>query len=358
MSGILDKKSRIIDFVVTDSGRSQIANGDIRYKFATFSDKSILYSKDHEVSKTKKSDISNSEFYYLPLEVNSIKNDEINPEIDLFNIGVRKINASGEETIESEIDSFLQQNTTTGHVQKLKILRTKNILDKGENLNFIEPVSNDNIINLKENIALYPTIKQEEVCKNDLPIVALDKRFSFKTNFLFMPPLDISGSNLYGNETFSNIDDLDEENSTSFLLTSYSSIKSKTNVVQSRNKEILNVLDTMSKDKKLYKKVYNLDNPTESDSFIFEIHALQNVDENNALLNRLHFVKLGDFYDNSTASLKKVYAVGKLVNTREDTSDLDVLFMFNNGIVNLESNREFTFSAYFSFINLFTIVIE
>ena len=34
MSGILDKKSRIIDFVITENGRSQIEDGDIRYKFA------------------------------------------------------------------------------------------------------------------------------------------------------------------------------------------------------------------------------------------------------------------------------------------------------------------------------------
>tara|TARA_B100000927_G_scaffold291679_1_gene295504 strand:+ start:1057 stop:2130 length:1074 start_codon:yes stop_codon:yes gene_type:complete len=357
MSGILDKKSRIIDFVITDNGRSQIANGDIRYKFATFSDKSILYTKDHEISQIKKSDVSNAEFYYLPLEVNSINKDKINPEVDLFNIGKRTISTDGEETISSAIENFLQSDTTTGQFKKFKILRTKNILDKGESLNFIEPVTNNNNFNLSINPELYPTIKQLQVNKNDLPVVALDKRLSFKTNFLFMPPVDISGSSLYSNENFKNIDDLDEENTTSFLLTSYSSMKNKTSEIQTRDREILNIIETMSKDKNLYKKIYDLDNPTENDSFIFEIHEIEE-SESSAELSRLHFIKIGDFYDNTTASLKKVYLAGKLLNTREDTSDLDVLFMFNNGIVNLESDREFTFSSYFSFINLFTIVIE
>ena len=175
-----------------------------------------------------------------------------------------------------------------------------------------------------------------------------------------MPPKDISGSDLYSLENFKNIDDLDEENTTSFLLTSYSSFQNKTSTIESRNKTIVDVLDTMSKDDYLYKKVYNLEEVTESDSFVFELHELVSSEDspNIVNLNKLHFIKAGEFYDNNSAKLKKVYLVGKLFNTREDTSDLDVLFMFNNGVVNLESDREFTFSAYFSFVNLFTIVVE
>ena len=52
MSGILDKKSRIIDFTITENGRSQIESGDIRYKFASLSDSSIIYTKD-QLSKSK-----------------------------------------------------------------------------------------------------------------------------------------------------------------------------------------------------------------------------------------------------------------------------------------------------------------
>ena len=48
MSGILDKKSRIFDFVITNNGREQIENNDIRYKYASFSDKSIVYTKDFD----------------------------------------------------------------------------------------------------------------------------------------------------------------------------------------------------------------------------------------------------------------------------------------------------------------------
>ena len=85
MSGILDKKSRIIDFVITENGRSQMQSGDIRYRYATLSDKSIIYSKDKILSQSKKADVSDSEIQYIPLETSTSLNNEINPEFDLNN---------------------------------------------------------------------------------------------------------------------------------------------------------------------------------------------------------------------------------------------------------------------------------
>lgn len=46
MSGILDVKSRIIDSVVTDTGRSQIADGRLRVEFASFTDGMAYYEAD------------------------------------------------------------------------------------------------------------------------------------------------------------------------------------------------------------------------------------------------------------------------------------------------------------------------
>jgi len=46
MSGILDNKSRIIDAVLTNEGRRQIADGNFTVKFATFSDSNVFYEKN------------------------------------------------------------------------------------------------------------------------------------------------------------------------------------------------------------------------------------------------------------------------------------------------------------------------
>ena len=45
MSGILDKKNRILDFIITEEGRNQAANGELRVHFASFSDIGAFYSE-------------------------------------------------------------------------------------------------------------------------------------------------------------------------------------------------------------------------------------------------------------------------------------------------------------------------
>jgi hypothetical protein len=46
MSGILDNKSRIIDAMLTFEGRQQLAAGKFKVKYATFSDKNVVYQVD------------------------------------------------------------------------------------------------------------------------------------------------------------------------------------------------------------------------------------------------------------------------------------------------------------------------
>ena len=46
MSGILDNKKRIMDVVITQEGKRQMANGDIRIQFASFTDKHTYYEAD------------------------------------------------------------------------------------------------------------------------------------------------------------------------------------------------------------------------------------------------------------------------------------------------------------------------
>ena len=44
MSGILDKKKRILDFIITEEGRNQAANGELRIHYASFSDSAAFYT--------------------------------------------------------------------------------------------------------------------------------------------------------------------------------------------------------------------------------------------------------------------------------------------------------------------------
>ena len=56
MSGRLDKKKRILDFIITEEGRNQAANGELRIHYASFSDVGAFYS---EISGSYADDISN-----------------------------------------------------------------------------------------------------------------------------------------------------------------------------------------------------------------------------------------------------------------------------------------------------------
>jgi len=46
MAGILDPKTRVMDFILTDEGRRQVRDGDLRLAFASFSDMGAFYSED------------------------------------------------------------------------------------------------------------------------------------------------------------------------------------------------------------------------------------------------------------------------------------------------------------------------
>jgi len=46
MAGILDPKTRVMDFILTDEGRRQVRDGDLRLSFASFSDLGTFYSED------------------------------------------------------------------------------------------------------------------------------------------------------------------------------------------------------------------------------------------------------------------------------------------------------------------------
>ena len=48
MAGILDQKTRVMDFILTDEGRRQIRDGDLRISFASFSDLGAFYTEESD----------------------------------------------------------------------------------------------------------------------------------------------------------------------------------------------------------------------------------------------------------------------------------------------------------------------
>jgi hypothetical protein len=62
MAGILDKKTRIMDFVLTDEGRRQIRDGGLRASFASFTDAGAFYEEESNGVASN----ANSRIYFEP----------------------------------------------------------------------------------------------------------------------------------------------------------------------------------------------------------------------------------------------------------------------------------------------------
>lgn len=363
MAGILDKKSRIIDFVITENGRSQIEDGDIRYKFATFSDNSIIYTKDYELSKNSKSEISSSEFNYIPLEVSPKVSSTLNPEFDLgkfFSYTNGNILSASEVknsvNFNSAADVFLSKETLSNKLKNLNLITTKNKINTSSNIEFVNNGYSNVDIDFQSRANKYKTIDSYKIKKEKLPVIALDKRFSNKINYKMLIPKDITGVELYEKEQFRNINALDDFNTTGFIFSSYNADKSfKQEQILSREKEIIKIIKSIENDESIHKKVYEIENNSPENTFIFELHELRT---NSNDVEKLSFVKIGDFYDKESSTVKHVYLIGKVVNSRDNTEDLDVLFSFNDGNINLKNKSKFALSAYYSFVTMFTLVVE
>lgn len=366
MSGILDRKSRLLDYTITSNGRSQMQNGDIRFVYATVSDKSIVYEKDFDLSLTSKEDIVNDK-NFLPIEASTKLNDELNPEFDLDQT-FSKINGNILNLERSQNESFadisfdtavlnnITRNDLGNRLSELGYLATKNVLSSNSLL-FEEDTDNAydfDFIN-QDSLAKYSTVKAESVNVKDLNVIANDKRFSHKTNFKKLIPVNSSDEKLYSDEEFKDIELYYEDNIVENIFTFFNS-NININNINNREDLIVSVIKELNKDASILKRTYTLKKKSELDSILFNLYE---TDAGNDEIEKLSIVSLGDFYDKQENKIKKVYLAGKIINTRENSEDLDVLFNFNNGIINNNTtNKNFAVSAYYSFLCMFTIVIE
>ena len=366
MAGIIDRKSRIIDYSLTENGRSQIQSGDIRFVYASISDRSILYEKDYEKSLDRSEDVSYTG-NYLPFEVNTKNLTSINKEMDLrstFSIidsnilrKVKDQNSSYSNiTFDNALDIFIEQNSLSNSIKNLKLITHKTFL-KSEGISFIKNSDLDKDFDFSNInfIKRYPTIKRVKSKNKDLNSIALDKRFEHKTNFMKLIPEDIEGNKLYDLGDFRR-DEADYNDLCIDLI--YKSFNSKLdyNNINNREELILNVIKEIEKNNDIQSRKYQLIKTTEIDSFIFNMYE---VDENSESLEKLSIVKLGKMFEKESGSTKTIYLVGKIINTKNDSKDLESIYSFNKGeILKNTKNTNFAVSAYYSFVCLFTIVLE
>ena len=358
MAGILDKKSRFIDYKLSVDGRSQLANNDIRIVYASFSDKSILYEKDFDLSKESKFDISLTQ-NYLPLETSPKNYFEINKELDL-----KKLYDTALEE-DFSFNSFESSKSLAENLSSLSLITNKRRIESNSfvlsNTGFLKNTFDFSEYYKVPATTFYPTIKADEISVKSLPTIAFDKRFSHKNNVKQLIPVGANNQKLYDEKSFTNFEKrlVQNKGGLGFLIDKISKFIT-INDPNDRKKSIVEALAQIDKTREIEKNVFELTEYPENLDVLFEMFEVFK-DGNEEKLNELHFIDLGEVYSSSTKSFKHVYLIGKIINSRENNmgnKDLEALYLFDSGEISSSSNIEIALTSYFSFVSTFIFVVE
>ena len=340
MSGFLDKKKRVIDYKITESGLDKMSRGRFYPKYYTFSDGSIFY--DFDEKNTSDFKISNALDSYLPFENSRELEADLNPEVRLDRIikfdnqEKTRVFTTAEQTAKTLSDKIIEKkyldNLTSDFQKGSKSSISFDYEEEKEEFDFIN----------RQLLKAYPTIKFLSEDASNLSYIQNEKRFLHKTRNLNLPPSNSSLVDTPITET----NDIPVE----FLFKSLEDKSLSLNSFDTREDSIINIVKSLSNNKRLFKLEYilNEDDKKDEDIYLFELHK---VIENTGLddtLEKVAFIKMGDFIDKGDLKQKSVFLIGKIMRTRDLKDTIDPENNFRNFKIDID----------YSFVNMFTLVVE
>lgn len=334
MSGILNTKERMIDFIITKTGRQQMSSGKMKIEYATFTDRHTFYQASGSEGVAE----SASERIYF--EAGERQQDIVVPELEAgtilnpFRAGNLQISGKqfasgsfenlgpiGVSTVftGSEIidNARLLSRALASHWRQHKILCTKDLFSDtsgfvlnahtasfvianstvslngggGDFLKDLSPFSND-------------TVGDGVVDIDNSPSIFSDPRFQHLPNFKFLPPKNVPFPN--------------QPKEDASTIGTYAELASSTAILDSSKSDLISGLGL---DKR---QVIKLDfNDTSRDNnFIAQMFEFS--DEG---VEKLSVIDFGHFEDDSTDSPGiQVYFVGKLLKDSQGTHTFMNLF--------------------------------
>lgn len=218
MAGILDSKSRVIDFFVTTEGRRQASTGQMKFKFATFTDMHTFYAASGSSDPDVAEDASGRIFF----EAGNRFQDVVVPELQAGQsmrpfrtedfVFDGKVLASG--TFKKGFQTrynLITGSLLTGNSAKILNGITKNFVDQrilgtedpfADSTGFIiKPTTgsfyvNDSTLLSKCAQSLDPVTGESNqqtdgtAVLETIPSLFGDNRFSHFSNFLYLPPVN------------------------------------------------------------------------------------------------------------------------------------------------------------------------
>jgi len=209
MAGILDSKTRILDAVVTEIGRSQIANGGLKVEFASFTDATTYYEADlvsgstdvtariyFESPGTKKQDFITFEtddsgklMGYPINEELTIIGDELF-KIDSGSTDLNKLKfVSGATDFASLAAGIV--TSSIDHLRELYIIGSRPGKIEEEEENKFELSNNNLSFKMTNSYPFQNGFENNIATVDNVEALFYDPRLSHLPNFEYMPPLTV-----------------------------------------------------------------------------------------------------------------------------------------------------------------------
>jgi hypothetical protein len=344
MAGFLDKKKRLIDYKLTEHGRSQLSTGDIRFKYYAFTDSSIVYNKELSVLDSLIPNIPESEFFYLPTEVSTDPGMYYNPEFYLSNEAIYDNYENDSIFNFTRTQKTFAENFSSSEYISDRVLANKNLDNNSLTLESSDLPDSFDFID-ETYSRKYPTVHYLKENVENLPEVKKDYRFSNYLKFKRLDPIDSQGNILGSQSEDGFVTDSSPRNPIHFIYKTLD-FKNEIFIGDEREDAIAKVVNLLSKNRdKLFYLDYNLDNSFSraNDNYVFEMHKIK---DNN--LSKLPFINLGRIFDKFNQKFVKVFLIGKFIKKEvvKESFNLEN----NTTIVDLSND--------YYFVNLFTLVIE
>ncbi len=196
MAGILDSKSRIMDVVITDQGRRQIASGQMRIEYATFTDIGAFYSGD----EGGVIDDPSPRIYFeassdLPSDLVTFETDDsgflVPYRADSFGAGGNNLTISG-SLRDKKSTSQASEAISQAILESWKNLQVIGSIDPLDDLQEFQPSRKLISFSIRDDFPFKPNDVKVAVI-DDVESLNHDMRLSKLDNFKYLPPINSSG---------------------------------------------------------------------------------------------------------------------------------------------------------------------
>jgi len=378
MAGILDKKERFVDFIVTQEGKRQMANGELRVEYASATDCHIAYAKSEfydEVCDKIYFEVAEKPENAIVLEKDDsgrlIQKDVLGGvTIEGDKLFHQFLKNTGQETLRynmliatgsqfTSLSNDLIENSIK-HFKKNQFIASS----------FGEAVNKEFQINKREiNYTISNSIpfplgpKREVVNIDNTATLVTDKNLAHLPNFQYLPPNNLDGTP-YGSYTdIRNLESLDFDGILKSLgVDSFSEVDLDESIDLNTKK------NTVGNENPVYNR------EDESDIFQFNVKERETIkflqtSEQNNLLIQLYELGESDKYADRNTSEEQKAAIGAKYGTENTFIKLDII---DGGIhfVDEDINGRIEKQVYYAgkiyydsqdlphFLNIFTLIFD